>query len=216
MKSSGQQIVANLSAGLITGVEGLQCFAIPYVDYFEGVGPIAPFRPADAPGEHPFKNFEPGFQFDDPFAGLLKVSHRYLVPLWDLVFHDCAVVYPRWDEAGNKFPNDLWVKKGTLQKILYGRPPLFNFTPKYWQNPENKKRILEIYKAVCPVARKTGYARMINHQFLTSDRDVQRTTFDNGISVTVNFGDQLYRDPVVGEMGRREYKVLPMSKEQSP
>jgi hypothetical protein len=193
-------------AGLVTGAEGLQCFAIPDVDYFEGISPIEPFRPADAPGEHPFATFGPDVQFDPAFVRLFSISHRYLVPLWDLVFHDCAVAYPRWDEQDNKYANDLWVRTGNLQKILCGRPPIFTFTPKYWQNPENKKLIVGIYKAVCPVARKTGYARMINHEFLTSDRDVQRTTFDNGVIVTVNFGDKPYQD-IFEKIEPRDYRV---------
>ena len=183
-------------AGVITGTEGLQCFSVPYVHYFEGVGPIEPFR-FDIAGNDIFKNFEFGFEFEPELAKLLEISHRYFVPLWDLVFHDCVVVYPRWEiGVRNKFPTRLWVEKGTLQNVLYGRPPLFTITPDYWEseNGEYKQLIKQIYDAECSVARKTGYSRMISHEFLTADKDVQRTEFDNGVVITVNFGDDIYQD----------------------
>lgn len=194
------------AARQVTGAEGVQCFAVPYIHYFEGISPVEPFRPSDAPGEHPFATFGPDVQFDPAFAHLLKISHRYLIPLWDLVFHDCAVAYPRWDEQDNKYANELWVRTGNLQKILCGRPPIFNFTPEYWQKPENRELITGIYKAVCPIARKTGYARMVNHEFLTADRDVQRTMFDNGVIITVNFGDKSYLG-AAGEIRPRDCRA---------
>ena len=180
-------------AGLITGSEGLQCYTVPYVHYFEGVGPVEPFR-IELYGSDIFENFEqPGFEFPPEFAALLEVSHRYLVPLWDLVFHDCVVTYPRWEVGPhNKYPVPLWVEKGILQNVLCGRPSLFAITPEYWAKAESKQLIKQIYDAEYPVARATGYSRMINHEFLTPDKSVQRTVFDNGITVTVNFGDTTY------------------------
>lgn len=198
-------------AGLVTGTEGLQCFVIPSVDYFEGGGPVEPFRPPWASGQHPFTSFGPEVQLDPMFANLLHVAHRYLVPLWCLVFSDCAVVYPRWDEHCNKYADETWVTIGNLQKILSGRPPLFTIPDaEYWQKPGNQDLIAGIYHEVAPIARATGYARMINHEFLTPNRDVQRTTFDNDIVVTVNFGDERYHDEFCGDLDSKEYRMTKM------
>jgi hypothetical protein len=40
-----------------------------------------------------------------------------------------------------------------------------------------------------------GYSEMTDHRFLTPDRSVQQTTFANGATVTVNFGDNAYQLP---------------------
>jgi len=37
------------------------------------------------------------------------------------------------------------------------------------------------------VTRNIGYSKMVGHQFLTSDKKLQQTTFDNGWNVVVNF-----------------------------
>lgn len=36
---------------------------------------------------------------------------------------------------------------------------------------------------------------MLSHQWLTRDHAVQQTRFDNGVAVTVNFGDTAYTLP---------------------
>jgi hypothetical protein len=51
---------------------------------------------------------------------------------------------------------------------------------------------------------------MINHRFLAGDRSVQQTKFANGISVTVNFGDKLYRLPDGKEIKPMGYYVSGM------
>jgi hypothetical protein len=38
-----------------------------------------------------------------------------------------------------------------------------------------------------------GYAQMTDHRFLTDDKDVQQTTFANGIKITVNFSEKAYK-----------------------
>jgi hypothetical protein len=96
-----------------------------------------------------------------------------------------------WGDYNNKLPA-LWDKRD-LFNILYGTPPMFMFNNQIWK--KNKARFAESYKNVCPVARAVGYAEMTDHRFLTADRSVQQTKFANGIIVTVNFGDKLYRLP---------------------
>ena len=40
-----------------------------------------------------------------------------------------------------------------------------------------------------------GYVEMLSHRWLTADHAVQETRFANGVTVTVNFGDQPYTLP---------------------
>jgi hypothetical protein len=51
---------------------------------------------------------------------------------------------------------------------------------------------------------------MTDHKFLTPDRDVQQTTFANGVTVTVNFGDKTYRLPDGKEVESMSYHVSGM------
>jgi len=68
---------------------------------------------------------------------------------------------------------------------------MFMFTRQVFN--QNKDRFVRSYKNVCPVARAVGYADMTDHRFLTPDRNVQQTSFANGTTITVNFGDKSYR-----------------------
>jgi len=67
-----------------------------------------------------------------------------------------------------------------------------------------QERFVQSYRNVCSVARAVGYAEMTDHRFLTTDRGVQQTTFDNGVTVTVNWTQEDYDSPdgtVVDPMG---------------
>jgi len=68
---------------------------------------------------------------------------------------------------------------------------MFMFNRQFWN--ENKARFARSYRNVCTVVREVGYSEMIDHRFLTPDRDVQQTKFANGAAVVVNFGDKPYR-----------------------
>ena len=85
---------------------------------------------------------------------------------------------------------------------------MFMFSRQIWK--KNKARFVQSYKDVCPVARAVGYAEMTDHRFLTADRNVQRTTFANGITITVNFGDKAYRLPDGKEVKPMGYHVSGM------
>jgi hypothetical protein len=132
-----------------------------------------------------------------------QLGHKYRLPLWELVYHDCVVAQWYWGDYNNKLPA-LWDKRD-LFNILYGTPPMFMFNRQIWDN--NKDRFAQSYKDVCPVARAVGYAEMTDHSFLTPDRDVQQTTFSNGTTITVNFGENPYRLPDGKEVEPMGYHV---------
>jgi hypothetical protein len=132
-----------------------------------------------------------------------QLGHKYRLPLWELVYHDCVVAQWYWGDYNNKLPA-LWPKRD-LFNVLYGTPPMFMFNRKSWQ--AEKERFVQSYQNTCPHVRATGYAEMTNHRFLTPDRSVQQTTFANGVTVTVNFGEAPYQfssDQTLKSMG---YKV---------
>ncbi|OHB78316.1 MAG: hypothetical protein A2Z25_22950 [Planctomycetes bacterium RBG_16_55_9] len=168
---------------LVTGSETGHDAAVPYVHYFEGMLSLGPYRVPDA-GRSMGKIWD---EVPEQVAKF-QVGHKYRLPLWELVYHDCVVAQWYWGDYNNKLPS-IWDKRD-LFNILYGTPPMFMFTRQVWE--QYKDRFVQSYKNVCPIARAVGYAEMTDHRFLTKDRDVQQTTFANGVSITVNFGEKPY------------------------
>jgi hypothetical protein len=171
---------------LVTGSETGHEAAVPYVHYFEGMLSLGPYRVPDA-GRSMMKIWDEVPERVEKF----QLGHKYRLPLWELVYHDCVVAQWYWGDYNNKLPS-LWDKRD-LFNILYGTPPMFMFNRDIWE--KNKERFAQSYKDVCSVVRMTGYSEMIEHKFLTTDRDVQQTVFDNGVKVTVNFGNADYQLP---------------------
>lgn len=171
---------------LVTGCETGHDAAVPYVHYFEGMLSLGPYRIPDA-------GRDMGRIWDEVPERVAKfqVGHKYRLPLWELVYHDCVVAQWYWGDYNNKLPA-IWDKRD-LFNVLYGTPPMFMFNRQVWM--QNKDRFARSYKNTCPVARAVGYAEMTDHRFITPDRDVQQTKFANGVTVTVNFGDKACRLP---------------------
>jgi len=166
--------------GLVCGSETGHDAAVPFVDYFEGMLSLGPYRIPDA-------GRDMARIWDDVPENVAKfqTGHTYRLPLWELVYHDCVVAQWYWGDYNNKLPK-LWDRRD-LWNALYGTPPMFMFDRKIWD--ANKDRFVKSYQTTAPVARATGYSEMLSHEWLTPDHAVQRTRFANGVVVTVNFGD---------------------------
>ena len=174
--------------GLILGMEHGNDWAVDLVEYTEGStgGP---------------------FWWDGGWSAgeLKKPTHRdqikqqYIkygmgydirIPMWQLVYHDCVIDTWYWgDNAGFMYEAmpELSDRKD-LFNILYGTIPLF------WRDDwgygwiKNRFRFLQTYHETCNLHAAIAFDRMLNHEFLSEDRAVQRTTFCSGTVVVVNFG----------------------------
>ncbi|MDR0533808.1 MAG: glycoside hydrolase [Verrucomicrobiales bacterium] len=185
---------------LVTGSETGHDAAVPYVDYFEGMMSLAPYRVPDS-GRAMMKIWHEV----PPDVAKYQLGEAYRLPLWELVYHDCMVSYWYWGDYNNKLPS-LWDKRD-LFNILYGTPPMFMFDRKLWN--ENRDRFVRSYRNICPLVREVGYSKMTDHRFLTPDRAVQQTVFANGTTVTVNFGATPYQ-PANGEsIASMGFKISP-------
>ena len=171
---------------LVTGSETGHDAAVPYVHYFEGMLSLGPYRVPEAG-----RNMRKIWDEVPERVAKFQMGHKYRLPLWELVYHDCVVAQWYWGDYNNKLPA-IWDKRD-LFNILYGTPPMFMFTRQVWN--QNKQRFVQSYKDVCPVARAVGYTEMTDHSFLTADRNVQQTKFANGTTITVNFGSKSYSLP---------------------
>ncbi len=172
--------VVSEEAGLVCGSETGHDAAVPVVHYFEGMLSLGPYRVPDS-GRDMMRAWD-----EVPEAvAKFQTGHRYRLPLWELVYHDCVVSQWYWGDYNNKLPA-LWDRRD-LWNALYGTPPMFMFDRKRWA--ALKDRFVRSYRTTAPLARATGYAEMLSHEWLTPDHAVQRTRFAGGIEVTVNFGD---------------------------
>ena len=171
---------------LVTGSETGHDAAVPYVHYFEGMLSLGPYRVPDSGREMLKQWHEVPKQ-----VAKFQTGHKYRIPLWELVYHDCVVAQWYWGDYNNKLPS-LWDRRD-LFNLLYNTPPMFMFDKSIWN--ENKERFVQSYKTTHTAPHDTGYAEMMSHHWLTDDHSVQQTQFSNGVRITVNFGKTVYEMP---------------------
>lgn len=171
---------------LVTGCETGHDAAVPFLHYFEGMLSLGPYRVPDS-GRDMARIWTNAPERVVKF----QLGHRYRLPLWELVYHDCVVAQWYWGDYNNKLPM-LWDQRD-LFNLLYATPPMFMFNRDLWR--ANKARFVQSYQNTCPTVREVGYHEMTDHRFLTPDRSVQQSAFANGTTITVNFGKTPYRLP---------------------
>ena len=65
-------------------------------------------------------------------------------------------------------------------------------------DPEMKEKIAASYHRAVVGAEAAAFSPMIRFDILTKDQLVQKTTFENGVTIIVNFGESSYRDIPAG------------------
>ncbi len=117
------------------------------------------------------------------------------VPLYELVYHDAVVSSWRWEDCNHHYP-EIWWKKD-LFNVLYGNVPLWTLDQGMFT--AYKTTFVQSYQKVIPWVQEVCLDEMTDHQFLSEDHTVQKTTFSSGKSVIVNFGnvDYEYKDFVI-------------------
>ena len=74
---------------------------------------------------------------------------------------------------------------------------MYGFTRNFLN--ENRERFKESFQIAGKSALLADFSEMTNHEILTNDRKVQKTTFANGLEVVVNFSDQEFQYVVDGK-----------------
>ncbi len=179
------------SLKLVTGGEHGRFWAVPTMDYFEGMmsGNVYFSWPA---GHllRPEKGRE-GISQDYYTYGL---GGEYRVPLFELVFHDCVVNYWYWgDSTDFLHPLDPKItdRKDALN-VLYGTPPMYWINKSgFGRDPEaGWPRLMQSYRHTCRWHREVVNQEMTNHEYLTPDKLVQRTTFSGGFQAVANLATE--------------------------
>jgi hypothetical protein len=171
---------------LVVGSETGHGAFVDVCDYFEGMLSIDRFRVPEA-GRY----IEKIWTEVPKNVAKYQVGPEYRLPLWELVYHECACAHWYWGDYSNKLPA-LW-RKRDLFNVLYGTMPMFMFNRGIWER--ERERFVASYARTSPVARATGMSEMLSHRVLSEDRLVQATRFADGTIVVVNFGSEPYRLP---------------------
>ena len=195
--------------GLVAGGEHGKYYDVRFLDYHEGMMGGACY------------SWPAGYLRD--IRSREEISERYLkyginpsfrIPMFELVFHDCVVNYWYWGATNDylhQFAPEITDRK-TAMNVLYGTPPMMwvNGHGLRWSEPDDRQLMIEIYQQTCKLHEVIADQEMISHEFLTADRQVQRSTFADGTVCTVNFGDSNYK-MTAGEqefsLGRNDFYV---------
>lgn len=108
------------------------------------------------------------------------------VPLWPLVFHDCAFAtrYTRGGSPGN-------LERGAprlLTDMLWGYFPMWWIDSREsWAAHSNS---FASAGYVCDWHKRIGADRMTGHRYLAEDFQVERTEWSSGVAITVNFAPE--------------------------
>lgn len=174
-----------LDMGLINGVEvGGEATASTYV-FSEGMMSPTPYRAPDSG-----RNMNTLYYGDQVPEKIKKfmLNPRIRIPLWQMIYHDCTINYWYWGDSSNCCPE--WMPVRDQFNALYGVPPLYSVNMTQWE--ALKDQIAASYHRASVTARHAAFSPMIRFEYLTADRMVQRTEFENGVSVIANFGTEIY------------------------
>ncbi|GAB4132605.1 hypothetical protein JCM17478_19520 [Thermopirellula anaerolimosa] len=197
----GEELLAYVrSQKLVVGGEHGIWWAVPYTDYFEGMmsggnyswpaGHLIAPKTKDERFHSPWGQELPPWQEYEKWG----IGHRYRVPLWELVFHDCVVTTWYWGDSSDfllQAAPEITPKKDAYN-ILYGTIPLLWADARRgsWRN--HRDVFLRTYRNTCILHEAIAGTEMLDHEFLTEDRRVQKTTFSDGTWAVVNFGPEPY------------------------
>ena len=194
------------SLGLVTGSEHGRWWAVPYVDYIEGMMSGGSYswpagylrRPKSKEQEFtsPSGNKYPKWEVYAKWG----IGHEYRIPLWELVFHDCIISTWYWGDSSDFLlaaAPEVTPKKDAFN-ILYGTIPMM-WAGRSGSWPAASEVFLRSYRNTCKLHEAIAGSEMVSHEFVTRDRAVQRTRFSGGTEVVVNFGDKPYAAKVGGK-----------------
>lgn len=171
--------------GILAGTEdGSECFAAD-CSYFEGTMSAPNHYRVDG-GRYMWKIYD-----EVPDAVRRGTDPATRVPFFDMVFHGCVNLYWYWCDYNNKFPA-LWHRRD-LFNFVTGEPPMYLFTQASFER--QKDRLAASCRLATETAKATFGVPMADYRWLSADRMVQESEFENGVVATVNFGDRPFTLP---------------------
>ncbi len=136
--------------------------------------------PPDAPNVF----FKP-VPLKEPYRSLY-FDPRTRLPLYQAVFHDAVIVTHQWAFDQLKLSNVAASRALTQQ--LYNVPPLFHLSA---ATMAARLPALKQHDAFFrPMHQRLAHQAMTGFEWLSDDRDIQRTTFADGTELVANFSDK--------------------------
>ena len=133
------------------------------------------------------------------------------VPLYALVYHECAVLFWQHGSPLNYGLDNYGYVRGNwltkfLRGLLYGYPASWTFSNKaYYAWRETFKSIHDVMSAF---HKRVAHEELLDHQMLTPDLLVQRSHFSSGVEVTVNYGEFSYKLEDGSDLPSHGYRVV--------
>ena len=120
---------------------------------------------------------------------------RFRLPLYQIVFHGSVVTTNHWGSGSLKFENA--IETLALLELLYNVPPLYHLNIEEFSR--HKAWIKRHYAFFSPLHRQIGGKPMTDFEWLSDDRQVQRTEFGNIVEIYANFGTDpfTYKDVAI-------------------
>lgn len=111
---------------------------------------------------------------------------RFRLPLFQIVFHDSVIATHHWSNPSLKFIE----VAGTVEllELLYNVPPLYHLNQQEFQ--KRKVLIKRHYDFFSPLHRELAVLPMTDFTWITDDRLVQQTTFNDGTRLIANFSEK--------------------------
>jgi len=111
---------------------------------------------------------------------------RFRLPLYQTVFHDSVVATHHWHHSSLKFTDQ--VDTVELLEVLYNVPPLYHMNLEEFE--QHSARMAAHYDFFSPLHRELGLLPLTDFAWLTPDRMVQRTVFDEAAEMVANFAEE--------------------------
>ena len=128
----------------------------------------------------------------------LYYDPRFRLPLYQTVFHDSVITTNHWGSGSLKFENA--IETLALLELLYNVPPLYHLNMAEFS--KHKAWIKRHYAFFSPLHRRIGGRAMTDFEWLSHDKQIQRTEFGNTVEMYANFGMDPFRYKGVIIMGR--------------
>ena len=106
------------------------------------------------------------------------------IPFLNLVYHDCVVI--PWINSKDSYGG--W---GIPQNDSAYMHAILNGNPVYCPIDADEARIAEV-QAACALNKRVALSEMVRHEFVSENGRIQRTTFANGVRITVDFDAKTY------------------------
>jgi len=138
------------------------------------------------PSDTPASSFKP-----IPIPPSLRTPYfdpKVRIPLYEAALGDEIIVSHHWSLDSFKLSDVAGERE--LTELLYMVPPVYHLNRETW--PERQERMVRHFKFWSPLHRQLATAPLTRFETLTTDRLLQRTTFqlpEGEATITVNFGD---------------------------